>query len=505
VAAEAVALHVDRHHHTASDGNPGTADAPLASIGEAGRRAIEHRRRGVSTRIVVGPGIYREAIVLDGGAPGTASISLEGADDGVIVSGSDVWRGWTRDGSRDLFRHAWPAAWRPPQLPAGWEPVRSQVEGAPILLHGEMLFVNGRPLEQVFSASAVRQRAGTFFVSAAGVNGSGVVWAHTPHDLTRDDVEVEVALRPALLVARGVSRLTLRRLTFRHASSQLQDAAVRIDRGSDVRVEACRFVDNSWIGLGVYASSDVTVARVTANRNGAGGLQGWRLRRLTVTDTEASDNNWRGAQGRFRDWATGQKFVSVHEARFVRYRAVDNQATGLWFDTDNRDISVVDSVICRNTPRGVFLEASPGPFLLARNRICDNQGTGVLATGAARVTLERNTITGNAEQQIALPWLVDDHAATTAEDFETGRLERITPSRWTLQDNTVGGPGRLLTVGQWPEFFATLRSDRNRWEAAGRSGGFHVYTRRGAPVRRFDLDAWRRLTGQDRASVLTYP
>jgi hypothetical protein len=504
-----VILHVDQTLPGANDSNAGTAAASLKSIGEALRRAIHNRRAGRSTRIVVHPGTYRESIALSGdGKEAEASIVLEGADErGVVISGSDVWTQWQRDGQSGLFRHPWPYEWRSPNLPEGWDQVRSQVESQPILLRSEMVFINAAPLEQVFSSAELRARVGTFFLEPAVAPRAGVLWVHAAEDVSRNDVLVEVSVRPALLVASGLNRLTLRRLVFQHASSQLQDAAVRIDRAANVLVDACRFERNSWIGLAVYESRDIAIKQVTASANGAGGVQAWRVRRLTVTDTEAAQNNWRGARGGFTGWATGQKFVSVHNARFVRYRGIGNQATGLWFDTDNTEISVVDSVICGNATRGVFLEASPGPFLIKDSRICDNGEIGIMATGAARVTIDGTTITGNREHQIVLPWLVDDHVETTAVDFETRRPVRIRSSAWTLTANTIGGAGdsSLVSVGRWPSFFDSFRSDRNRWQHAERRDVFRVYPRRGAPSDRLDFAGWMKASGQDRSSVFAYP
>ena len=59
-------LHVAQRHPLASDRNGGTADAPIRSIGEAVRRALQNRRGEKSTRVQIQPGIYRESIELNG-------------------------------------------------------------------------------------------------------------------------------------------------------------------------------------------------------------------------------------------------------------------------------------------------------------------------------------------------------------------------------------------------------------------------------------------------------
>src|SRR3990170_6832229 len=59
-----IVLHVDGRHPGAHDRTAAAADAPLKSIGEAARRAIDNRRAGRATRILVHPGVYRESIAM---------------------------------------------------------------------------------------------------------------------------------------------------------------------------------------------------------------------------------------------------------------------------------------------------------------------------------------------------------------------------------------------------------------------------------------------------------
>jgi len=86
-------LHVAQRHPRAGDRYGGTLDAPLASIGEAVRRALENRRAQKSTRVQIHPGIYRESIELHGDDTHSAArIVLEGAGaDDTVIAGADVW------------------------------------------------------------------------------------------------------------------------------------------------------------------------------------------------------------------------------------------------------------------------------------------------------------------------------------------------------------------------------------------------------------------------------
>src|SRR5262245_46284934 len=58
-------LHVNGHHPLASDANPGTAELPLHTLRRATQVAAANHKRHIGTRVVIYPGIYREAIKLD--------------------------------------------------------------------------------------------------------------------------------------------------------------------------------------------------------------------------------------------------------------------------------------------------------------------------------------------------------------------------------------------------------------------------------------------------------
>ena len=500
-----ITLHVDTGRANASDGNRGDAGAPLRSIQAAADRALENRRLGRSTRVVVHAGEYREAIELndasaDAGAP---LITIEGSGSGeVIISGADLWTGWLHDQAGPLYRKEWPHRRGLAPLPDGWEPVAADLRANPIVRRSEMVVVNGDRLEQVMVLPRLRLEAGTFHVEDATPARPGTIRLHPRGEADPGHARVEVAIRPVLFTANHIGNLVLRGLTFRYAATPLQDGAVRINSCANVLLEDLRIVSNNWNGLALHESRDITVRRVTANDNGAGGLGAWRARNLLIEDVEASRNNWRGAAGQFTGWATGQKFFYVHDAMFRRFRAVGNAATGLWFDTDHSQITVEQARLCENRTRGLFLEAVQGPFVLRDSVICDNGEIGIFATSVANLTLERNRITGNGQHQVWIPWMDDHHVLRHERDYETGRPLEIRSERWTMTANTIAGSdGSLLfSVGEWPFFFSTLRSDRNDWSHGDRADVFATYPRIHASAARMDFAAWQRKSRQDRTS-----
>ena len=96
-----------------SDTNMGTQPSPVQTI----QRGIELANRantiGIDAVVLIGPGIYREAVVIgplstNNGQvrrrdAGEAALTLEGAGAGTILTGADNWStGWTRQLRRPL-------------------------------------------------------------------------------------------------------------------------------------------------------------------------------------------------------------------------------------------------------------------------------------------------------------------------------------------------------------------------------------------------------------------
>ncbi len=95
-AASARVIHVDEGDPLADDSNPGTHDEPVETIGQALSLASGYNAESTPVRVIISPGVYRESLAMFGDESSTpAAITLEGAGEGVIVSGSDVWTGWT--------------------------------------------------------------------------------------------------------------------------------------------------------------------------------------------------------------------------------------------------------------------------------------------------------------------------------------------------------------------------------------------------------------------------
>jgi hypothetical protein len=489
-----------------SDSNSGTEARPLKTVGKAAQLALVNHHKNIPVTITIRPGIYRESIEIQGsnpenGAPITFQASKIGT---VIISGSDVWTGWQPD--PDIFGqffHSWPYQWGVCGPPKGFPALKD------IVLRREMIFVDGKPLTQVLSRAQMSERS--FFIDEAGKRA--YLWPSTGTDMTK--ALVEVAVREKLLESHRNSNLVLRGLVFQHANpcvSMRPAAAVAIFNGSNELVEDSTFNWNNWIGFLYNNVTNSAARRIVANFNGGVGMVGFRFKGVTIENVQTSHNNWRGELGQFRDWEpAGGKFFHVHGAVFKHYVSVENQARGLWFDTDNADVTIDHAFLARNQTDGLFLEANEGPFTIKNSQICSNGGAGILTNHTAAVSLVENVIYDNHESQV---FVNGKSKQRSGSNWETGSNYVVTAQNWSFLQNVIVGVGvsQLLfgTVQSSSEssalFFSTLNSRNNSWYNAANRKVFQLDP--GGPghqPRSVDFSEWRSATRQDKDSTFSPP
>lgn len=505
-AGEAFAMKIYVDASSGADVNPGTISRPLLTITRAGQIATANYRIGGSTTILINPGTYRESIELEGAGPvSSASITFEAAKSGtVIITGSELWAGWQPDPSNpNRYTHAWPIRSGQCDVPSNFP------EMPEIVRRREMVFVNGTLLNQVLSLSQMAK--GSFFIDDA--TGRVFVWA--PAGTNVPTAEVQVAIRPHLLIARRMSHLVLRGLIFEHAStcvSMKPHTAVAIISGSNHLVEDCRFEWNNWFGFVYKGVSHSAARRVIANHNGASGIAGSQLKDVTYDDVETSYNNWRGALGHFYGWdIAGAKFLAIHGGLFKNFKAIGNKTRGLWFDSDNVEVTVDAAFLSQNLTGGLFLEANPGPIVVKNSKICDNAAEGIVTNNSEAITLDGNFLYNNKAGQI----FVNGRAKSRkARNWETNSEYVTVAQKWTLVGNVVVAADASQLLFENYEnnaessrlFFATLISDDNTWYNPQNPRVFQLDA--GGPGRQsrnLSLKDWQSATGQDRNSTFVSP
>lgn len=482
-------VNVDQNNPSASDGNPGTVALPFRTIAAALQSADTLVHQGVGTKVEIHAGVYREALTLSRAMPDVvAPLVIEG-DGNPIISGADVWTGWQRQGQTGMWTHAWPYQWGNAPYPSGWE---GNVVLEPIVTRREMIIVNGSSLTQVLAPQNLT--AGTFLVSESAQTIT--VMVSPAVDL--NSATVEVAVRSPLLLAKGRTNLVVRGITFQYANTPLPDGAVTVDDSAKVLVQNCTFVWNNWNGLDVTTSQDVAIRGVHANNNGGSGMGGYQILRLLVDSSETSFNNWRGAAGGFTGWdVAGSKFELIHHGLFRGYASLNNQARGLWLDTDDVNVTIESSRFENNLRDGVFFEANQGPLLLTGSRMCGAlSGAGVAGSVSANVLLTRNVICGNSQGQL----LITGDTDRNVTNWETGAVMDVRAENWTVCGDTlqaVNSSQPSLSTPDWPWFLESLASDWNVWAIPRNESSFVVGSQN------LSFNGWRNSTDEDPHSLAT--
>ena len=496
-------LHVDVAHPKASDENPGTEQLPLKSISRGAALAVEQNAKGVGTKVLIAPGVYRDAVKLPsrGKEQTDAPIVFEATRKGeAVLSGSDVFDDWHRvDGPENLYWHHWPYKWGPREQVKDPVWISCGIFYRPILLRKETVYCNGQPLKLALSPLELRE--GMNYVSEE--EEKLIVWL--PRGLDARTALMEVPVRHGLFVASGQRNIVLRGLVLKHDNNYYGMAsACSAGSGSrNILIEDCRFEWNNCGGIGLNTCRDLTVRRVVSNHNGGAGVLGCRLHNILFEDTENSYNNWRGDWGEFYSWSVGAtKFLVIHDAVFRRNRSVGNFALGFWFDMDCTNVLVDGCWWVRNLRAAIFIEANQGPIVI-RNGVMAFNEHGVTSTNSSHVTLENNVLYGNTSSQIGVMGPRDRLIKTW--EWGGSSIDLTMQIRdWTLRRNVV-----VSTAGRQPclnvsyqdteLFLSTLSSDGNVW--FGREAP-RVFSLAGVLM---TLDEWRTATGKDAGSRFIDP
>lgn len=507
-SAEPITLYVNQNHPAAADTNLGTVASPFLTVGAAAALAINNRTQNIATRIVIAPGVYREEIYLNGeGSAYNPAISFEAQFPGMTtISGADVWTDWSPSADQpEIYVHHWPFDWGLYNNP--W----TEVEMGPLAQRRELIFVNGAWMRQVLSREELTE--GTFFIA----EDTDTAYLYPADETDMTTAVVEVSPRGTIFEFKSIANITVHGLVMRHASSPLGIGALRIIQSQDIVIEDSQLLWNNWIGLDIIESTGVTVRRTIANHNGERGMGGRHSSNLLFEDVENSYNNWRGDLGNFYTWDAGQKFLGLRDATFRRYRAVGNQATGLWIDFDNENILIENAYICDNYLTGLYIEANQGPITVRDSIICGTRvdssrdtshylDAGVFITNSQQVTLEGNLICNNDYAQIRLAGAPSPQREVN--NRLTGEVQMLRTENLTLSNNTIiaVSPEQFLFqtpqesgTPDWSHLLDTLQQNTNTWFSVENATPFHI---EGSSL---DFDAWQARTGANAGSVFALP
>lgn len=435
-------LYVDVSHPSASDSNPGTATAPLATIQAGVDRADEIRKAGTSARVVIAAGVYREHVQMRHSTADAPPLLIEAAQPGSVrITGTDAWTGWTSVGG-GVYSHPWAFDWAPASGV-------SEIVG-----RRELAFHAGTRLSQVLSFAGLVP--GSFFVNAPSDRIYVAVAGGQPST-------IEVAVRPQVLKIDGAKNVTVRGIEFSGAASPFDTSAVQITNVSNVTFADNVVRDNSWVGISNTTSSAVSHVSTKVLSNGGGGIGAFKVHGLVLDGSETSSNNWRGVQGDYTGWTiAGVKIVGSHNVTVTGHTSTGNQTRGFWIDYDVPGFTMRDSVLCNNLTDGLFIEGAQGPSTVSGTTLCDNGRYGLMISNGRTVTLTGSVLCGNGKSALRLE---TDRPEGRTINTASGSISLNGADNLTLTGNTFGGSPRLfvsnLPSNHWAGVVATIQSDTN--------------------------------------------
>ncbi|HEX5234687.1 MAG TPA: right-handed parallel beta-helix repeat-containing protein [Silvibacterium sp.] len=475
-----------------SNSNPGTSSSrPLKTIQAAVNKAISYAKSGIGTKVMISPGTYRETVTLNYRSNVPITLQADSAGS-VFIDGSDVLHGWWRISS-PVYGFTWRDTVSGCGLPSGWYGGMP-----PVVQANQMLFVNNVPMTQVMSSSQLHP--GTFYDNTSG----NEIEVDPPSGTDMTTAQVEISARKSTLVVDGSKNLVFRGLVFQHAASCMNETGATVGSSSEILFTNDQAKWNNWGGLGVNNSTNVTVENTVANYNGGPGIEGYEDLYSLWQYNESDYNNWRGAQAALYDFAQGgTKLMRAHSARIIGQKSYNNASQGLWFDTDNTNITIDNAKLVGNLVGNLQLEANEGPVTVENSTFCS--GGGVQMINTANITMTGNVFYNNGGQsfQNGQLFLAGNAGGRKVTNWQTGSVTNVYTKNTKLFNNSFLAIGSnqyvfntYLSGNDWGEYIGNLDSNSNHWYNPYKSAAFSL-----PGGKTTTLGGWRSVSQQDDSSV----
>jgi hypothetical protein len=408
----AATFYVDQAATNAADAGPGSEAAPWKTISRAG--AAKELKPGDT--VLIRSGVYRESVeIAVSGEPGRPITFAAAPQARVVIKGSEIVRGpWTKlgdvKGLQEPFPHAFRRVWKchlgeqfftEPRYQACYADKSkrwvSQVfleDDHPLQLIGpdplyppdefNRLVTIGKGLADMVPQSFFFDpKDQTLYLDIGGEPG----W-----------FAIEAGVRAFALTASKVHDVVIRGLEMRH-NRQVggQWSLAGIGESQRVVIEDCKIHWADFNGLSVGRAKDCVVRRCDLSHNGCTGMSLGFTEDCLVEDCSLMFNNYRRFCG---DWgvAAGMKNIPGNCRSTIRRceAAYNVEAEGIWFDTDNSDIRILDNVCHHNDNCGIFFEINKGGGAIAGNLVYANRGRGIYVSGSQDTWVVHNTVVDNA-------------------------------------------------------------------------------------------------------------
>jgi parallel beta-helix repeat protein len=425
----AATYYVEGANPKAADTNPGTQAAPWKTIARAGRA----KELKPGDTVLIKSGIYREcADITVSGQPGRPITFAAAPGERVVLKGSEIVRGpWSRLSAQDVPKEPFPFAfqrvWKvrlgdefftDPRFSGAYDDRAKRWVS-------QVFWEDDHPLQMIGPDAIYKPDEFTRMVNI----GRGLAdmipqsfWFEPADQTLYVNISgdpawytIEVGVRGFALTVTSAHDVVIRGLEMRHnrqPGGQWPLASV-----SDCRrvvVEDCKVYWADFCGLSVHRSRECAVRRCDVSNNGAIGIALGLTEDCTVEDCALLFNNYRHFYG---DWgvSAGMKNIPGNKRTTVRRceAAYNAEAEGIWFDTDNEDIRILDNICHDNGDCGIFFEINRGGGVIAGNLVYGNHGRGIYVSGSQNTWVVHNTVVENATGIVAMTRAKDEPPKNT--------------------------------------------------------------------------------------------
>ncbi len=547
--------YVDGRAAAADDNGPGTQARPFRTVGKAAQVLQP------GERVVIAEGVYREWVnPARGGTAPDKMISYEAAPGArVVIKGSAAldkgWKPSSRGGGRGGPEGSGGRAWEidiSPYLRGVYNPFAmvnapgdrywmnyKVISMAPYFRRRGMVFVDGKPLEQVdqynelFGSSGrstnyyeelqwrplfdeIEGAGGKFWVDQRG----NTIYVRLPNDDPPEKHLVEATVQEQVLApaGRGLGYIRVKGISFQHSGDPFpmpQSGMVATNGGNHWIIEdntlewanAICLAIGSGLGGGPgpaqgQASGSHLVRNNTIRYCGIGGIEGLPSGRFGIIEKNLIE--WVGWQDAEREWEAGG--IKLHTSRdgLIRNNVIRHMrhAAGLWLDVAASNNRMTGNVIADviSVSGGIHIEGTHEQHQIDNNLIWGvknsepaggglegSAGSGVFIHGTDKLIVAQNLI-GNVQTTGVYSVPVEKRMIGTRGG--TARENKIY--------NNIFVNWGTAAIGFANEHNQT---DGNVYIPPPRGGGY-LRILAPEPQQWLDLAAWREFYGWDKNGVV---
>ncbi|MBR4576890.1 MAG: right-handed parallel beta-helix repeat-containing protein [Clostridia bacterium] len=476
------------------DGNPGTREAPFATI----RKGVESVQNP-GTRVVIMQGLYREAgIELTADGTELRPVIIEAEKPGeVIITGSTVLGNWKAAGLPDVYVHEWSRTF----------PVYN-TSGNEFACRTDMLYIDGQPMKPVSGLSKLQ--TDSYYLDTEE-NCVYVMTGKAPESFTAEIPDLGTGRgnngEAYLMNCNSHEYIVLRGLTFTGCATTIHSGMVKTGTARHMLIEDCTFNNANGQGLeiehgtGERIAEDIMIRRCRFDRNGYGAIQaGFRSMNIVIENCEFTRTGWKVDWGEYDapDPAT-LKMMFMKNVIVRRNRFSSNHDNDLWIDNSNWNVDIDGNSFTGNETE-ISVHTEINPFGI---QIRNNTGGGIRFANSEGTIVTHNILATRSHPLITY-WGTE----VRYDGNNRGRINQGGPGlSWkdtVLTDNTFILPGPETKAADLPPFesFYRMTASGNRFLAGKVKKHNRVFSVRGKAV---GYDDFIRAVGDEYASFEEEP